>query len=189
MRIKVILQSIYHKLFNIYTYYSYCITYPLCIFKRPYSSNTCCPEVRKFSKQYKQEYELTQEQIDAIIGIILADGSLERGKPSHNTRLKIDHSYPEQESYVLGLRILFASLIASEPVIIVRKADTRTGKVYKSISVRTLRFPCLNKYHDLFYKDKKKNCAFKYTRFIDSYRVSSITNGRWLLSQRCCFNM
>lgn len=87
---------------------------------------------------------------------MLADGYLERGKPSYNTRLRIDHSYPEQESYVLGLRILFVSLIASEPVIIVRKADTRTGKVYKSISVRTLRFPCLNKYHDLFYKDKKK---------------------------------
>jgi len=147
------------NLFNIYTFSSYCITYPLCIFKRPYSSNTylgLAQEVRKFSKQYKQEYELTQEQIDAIVGIILADGSLERGKPSHNTRLKIDHSYPEQESYVLGLRILFASLIASEPVIIVRKADGRTGKVYKSIYVRTLRFPCLNKYHDLFYKDKKK---------------------------------
>ena len=148
--------SNWYILFNIYTYYSYYITYLLCIFKRLYSSKTCYPEVSKFSKQYKQEYELTQEQRDAIIGIMLADGSLERGKPSYNTRLRIDHTYPEQESYVLGLRILFASLIASEPVIIVRKADTRTGKVYKSIYVRTLRFPCLNKYHNLFYKDKKK---------------------------------
>lgn len=152
------MRSIWHKFLNINTYYSDYITYPL--FKQLYSSKTCfCfaqKEVRKFSKHYKQEYELTQEQKDAIVGIMLADGYLERGKPSYNTRLRIDHSYPEQESYVLGLRILFASLIASKPVIIVRKADTRTGKVYKSISVRTLRFPCLNKYHNIFYKDKKK---------------------------------
>lgn len=87
-------------------------------------------------------------------GIILA--ALERGKPTYNTRLRIDHTYPEQKSYVLNIHALFASLIASEPVIVVRKADLRTGKVYKSIYVRTLRFTCLNKYHDLFYKDKKK---------------------------------
>jgi hypothetical protein len=92
--------SIWHKLLNIYTY-SYYITYPLCIFKRLYSSKTCfcfAQEVSKFSKQYKQEYELTQEQKYAIVDIMLADGYLERGKPSYNTRLRIDHSYPEQES-------------------------------------------------------------------------------------------
>jgi hypothetical protein len=33
-----------------------------------------------------------------------------------------------------------------EPTINVRKADRRTGKVYKSMYIRTLRFPCLNKY-------------------------------------------
>lgn len=55
-----------------------------------------------------------------------------------------------------SIRTLFAPLINNEPVIIVRKADSRTGKVYKSIYVRTLRFACLNKYHDLFYKDKNK---------------------------------
>ncbi len=43
-----------------------------------------------------------------------------------------------------------------EPVIVVRKADPRTGKIYKSMYVRTLRFSCLNEYHSLFYKDKKK---------------------------------
>jgi hypothetical protein len=87
---------------------------------------------------------------------MLADGFLEKEKPTHNTRLRIDHTYPEQESYVISLYTLFASLIDMEPVIVVRKADPRTGKIYKSIYVRTLRFPCLNKYHYLFYKDKKK---------------------------------
>jgi hypothetical protein len=87
---------------------------------------------------------------------MLADGFLEKGKPTYNTRLRIDHTYPEQQSYVFSLYTLFGQLIDMEPVIVVRKADPRTGKVYKSMYVRTLRFPCLNEYHSLFYKDKKK---------------------------------
>lgn len=152
-------------LVSIYTIYSYYISYsdpistiyyasyPLFVFKRSYSKIS---EASKYSKQYKKEYELTKEQKESIIGIMLADGFLEREKPSYNTRLRIDHTYPKQESYVYNLYALFAPLIDMEPVIIVRKADTRTGEVYKSIYVRTLKFPCLNEYHDLFYKDKKK---------------------------------
>ena len=78
------------------------------------------------------------------------------GKSTYNTRLRIDHTYPEQESYVFSLYTLFGQLIDMKPVIVVRKADPRTGKIYKSICVRTLRFSCLNEYHSLFYKDKKK---------------------------------
>lgn len=79
---------------------------------------------------------------------MLADDNLERGKSTHNTRLRIDHTYPEQELYVLSLYTLFSSLITQEPFVNVRKADLRTGKEYKSISVKTLAFPCLNKYQD-----------------------------------------
>lgn len=138
---------------SIYIFYSYYFTFTLNDFKRLYSQSS---NQSKLSNQYKKEHELTQEQKEAIVGIMLADGFLEREKPTYNTRLRIDHVYPEQESCVLSLHSLFASLIAMEPVINERKADPRTGKAYKSIYVRTLRFPCLNKYHDLFYKDKKK---------------------------------
>lgn len=110
-------------------------------------------------------------------GIMLADGSLERGKPTYNTRLRIDHTYPEQKSYVLNIHALFASLIASEPVIVVRKADLRTGKVYKSINVRTLRFTCLNKYHDLFYKDKKKVVPLKIQDLLTSRGLAHLLMG------------
>lgn len=121
--------------------------------KRFYSTK---PETGKYSNTYKYEYKLTQEQRDSIIGILLADGSLERAKPTHNTRLRIDHAYPEQKEYVLSIHKLFAQLVAIEPSINIRKADTRTGKIYKSISTKTLRFPCLNEFHDIFYKDKIK---------------------------------
>jgi hypothetical protein len=38
---------------------------------------------------------------------MLADGSLERVKPGHNARLRVDHAYPAQESYVLSIHTLF----------------------------------------------------------------------------------
>jgi hypothetical protein len=43
-----------------------------------------------------------------------------------------------------------------KPVINERKPDPITGKVYKSMYFRTLSFSCLNKFHDLFYKNKTK---------------------------------
>ena len=143
----------YYFLHPYYTSYIYYITYPLCVFKRFYSK---IPETSKYTKQYKKEYELTQEQKESIIGIMLADGFLEKGKSTYNTRLRIDHTYPDQKSYVFSLYTLFGDLIDMEPVIVVRKADSRTGKIYKSIYIRTLKFPCLNEYHSLFYKEQKK---------------------------------
>jgi hypothetical protein len=36
----------------------------------------------KFTNEYKKEYELTKEQREALIGILIADGHLEKGKPT-----------------------------------------------------------------------------------------------------------
>jgi len=39
-------------------------------------------------------------------------------------------------------------------VILTRKPDKRTGKIYKSLYFRTLILLCLNEYHNMFYKNK-----------------------------------
>ena len=85
-----------------------------------------------------------------MVGIILGDGYLERVKASHNTRLTVEHA-SEQAAFVLFISELFEGLIKTDPVISSRKADRRTGKVYRSIRVKTLSFPCLSLFHDLFY--------------------------------------
>lgn len=46
----------------------------------------------KYTTKYKKEYELSIIQKEALIGIILGDGFLERNKPTHNTRLRIEQS-------------------------------------------------------------------------------------------------
>ena len=57
----------------------------------------------KYSVKYKNEYELTSIQKEALIGIILGDGFLERGKPTHNTRIRLEQSYPEKSEYLKSL--------------------------------------------------------------------------------------
>ena len=47
-------------------------------------------------------------------------------------------------------------MVIGFPNIINRKLDRRTGNIYKSIKFITSAFYCLNKYHDLFYKNNKK---------------------------------
>lgn len=86
---------------------------------------------------------------------MLGDGHLIRAKSTHNTRLQIDQSYPEKEQYVISLFKLLEPLVTMFPTILTRK-DKRNGTVTQSIYFRTLSMPCLNYYHDLFYKNKIK---------------------------------
>src|SRR5690349_2363040 len=87
---------------------------------------------------------------------MLGDGYLERAKPTHNTRLQIEQSYPEKEQYVISLYKLMEPIITMSPAILTRK-DRRNGSITQSIRFRTLAMPCLNYYHDLFYKNKVKS--------------------------------
>lgn len=110
----------------------------------------------KFKNKYKEEYKLTKFQKEALIGLILGDGFLERTKSNHNTRLRIEQSYPEKEKYFNHLYLLFKPLVSMNPSILERKPDIRTGLIYKSLYFWTLRFPCLNEFYDIFYKNKVK---------------------------------
>jgi hypothetical protein len=48
----------------------------------------------------------------------------------------------------------FYNLSGSGPKVYIRKPDSRTNKIYSSIQFKTLSYPCLNFFHDLFYNDK-----------------------------------
>lgn len=101
-KVKILLSNYGQWWLYLSSTYLYYYTNSLYVFKRLYTQISA-DERSKFTKKYKKEYELTQEQKEAIIGIMLADGFLEREKPSYNTRLSKEHTYPEQESYVLSI--------------------------------------------------------------------------------------
>lgn len=113
-------------------------------------------EKNRFTSEYRKNHKLTLEQEEALIGIMLGDGYLERKKSTHNTRLCLEQAYPKNENYLFSLFDLFKSLTISRPKVIIRKPDKRTNKFYKSIAFKTSAMFCLNKYHELFYKDKIK---------------------------------
>ena len=119
---------------------------------RSYSTNV---KNIKSTMNYKKGYELSIIQKEALIGIILGDGFIERNKPSHNARLRIEQSYPEKEKYLNSLYELLEPLTLMKPQILTRN-DKKRGITTKSLYFRTLAMPCLNYYHELFYPDKKK---------------------------------
>lgn len=96
---------------------------------------------------------LTTVQKDIVVGTLLGDASLERNKPTHNTRLRFDQSYPEHASYLQSLYAIFQNLTGTlgKPKIYIRKPDKRTGKVYATIAFKTRALVSLNYYHSLFY--------------------------------------
>jgi hypothetical protein len=83
---------------------------------------------------------------------ILGDGFIERAKPNHNARIRIEQSYPEKSEYLKSIHELLEPLTAMKPTLLTRNNKKR-GIVTKSLYFRTLAMPCLNYYHELFYKD------------------------------------
>ena len=98
---------------------------------------------------------MSLEQKEALIGIILGDGFLDKAKPNHNTRLRIEQSYPEKDKYLRSLYELLGPITTMSPTILTRK-DKRNGIITQSLYFRTLAMPCLNYYYDLFYKERVK---------------------------------
>lgn len=99
----------------------------------------------------KSLVELTAEQKDALVGTMLGDASMERAKTNHSPRVRFEQTFPGHASYVTLLYILFQKLVGQFPRVITRKLDPRTGNVYSTFSFKTLAFPCLTEYYNLFY--------------------------------------
>lgn len=104
----------------------------------------------------KIEVELTQQQKEVIVGTMLGDASMERVKTNHNSRIAFQQTFPGHASYVTRLFIIFRNLVGQCPRIITRKPDIRTGNVYSTLGFKSLTFPCLNTYYELFYKQGVK---------------------------------
>jgi len=104
---------------------------------------------------------LTSLQTDVLVGTLLGDACMEREKPTHNPRIRFDQTYPGHEKYLLSLYEIFKDLTGTPPRIYTRKPDKRTNKIYKTIAFKSLRYPCLNYYYDLFYKYDELNKRYK----------------------------
>ena len=99
--------------------------------------------------------ELNEEQKQAITGNILGDAYIERVKPTHNPRIRIEQT-TKKASYVDHLYKVYEPLCNSPPKEVKRKPDKRTGKTYNSVSFRTRNLPVLADIYNSWYKDRVK---------------------------------
>jgi hypothetical protein len=104
---------------------------PIINFIKKVYISTNSAEIPEFNNKYIKEYKLTKFQKEALIGLILGDGFLERIKPSHNTRLQIVQSDSDNEEYFNHLYLLFKSLVNMNPSILERKLNKNLK--YKSL--------------------------------------------------------
>lgn len=99
----------------------------------------------------KTRVQLTQLQIDVLVGTMLGDASIERGKVNHSPRLRFEQTFPMHAAYLTNLYMIFINLVGKHPTVVTRIASARSGSVYSSIRFSTLAFPCFTYYYDLFY--------------------------------------
>ena len=125
---------------------------------------TCSALVIKPKRKYtlrkvnaaKLAITLTPLQIDVLVGTMLGDAHIERIKPTHNSRIRFDPSFPAHASYLMMLYGIFYNLTTKGPSVSIRSPDRRTGNIYSSLAFKTQTLPCLNYWHSLFYPNGVK---------------------------------
>jgi len=83
---------------------------------------------------------------------------LEEKKPIWNSSLKFEQSILH-EKYLLHLFNIFtASLCRTIPKVSIRKPNSITGKIYKTLyfATHSEAVPCFNEFHSMFYCSEKK---------------------------------
>ncbi len=103
-------------------------------------------------EEYKQKLSLTDEQREALIGLLLGDACLETQNGGHTYRLKIEQSLKHQ-AYLFHLYELFKDWVLTEPRTrkVVSKECQSENLVFQTVSHSALRF-----YAQQFYTNGQK---------------------------------
>src|SRR3989344_422832 len=101
---------------------------------------------------YKKTLQLTDEQREILIGVLLGDGHLETQNNGRTYRLKIEHAC-WQDVYTLWLYEKFKAWVLTPPQ---EKQHTVFGKIYKEHWFSTISHGAFRFYANQFYRDKHK---------------------------------
>lgn len=108
---------------------------------------------KRLKKKEKEAFTISSDLKEILVGLILGDlyGRYRFGKTSFVFKQGINH-----QEYIYHLYDLFKNYCPSAPKISNSLPDTRTGKIYSSISFFTYTLPCFNELYVLFYNSSKK---------------------------------
>lgn len=113
---------------------------------------------KRLTKVQRQNIEIPEHVGQALVGLLLGDGFLSLLTTTSNARFGFAQSGKDaKREYFTHVFDLFSMFCTPglRPYI---KTFTRTGfdSVYTSISFVTMRLPCFNKYHNLYYSLESK---------------------------------
>ena len=114
---------------------------------------------KRLSKAEQEQFSLTQNQEEMVVGLLLGDLCARKYKGSVNACLQFKQGIIH-EDYLLDLYERFKescpSALRIKTKILNPQPDKRTGKVYSSICFSTYSLPCFNDLYNLFYVEGKK---------------------------------
>uniref|UniRef100_UPI0022374588 LAGLIDADG endonuclease n=1 Tax=Ramaria cf. rubripermanens TaxID=2016387 RepID=UPI0022374588 len=108
---------------------------------------------KRLKNKEKAAFSIPSHLTENFLGLLLGDlyGRYRYG----NTRFVFKQGLIHKD-YLYHLYELFSLFCPSEPKIFRGLLDTRTGKIYSSISFSTYTLPCFNELYHLFYLSGKK---------------------------------
>lgn len=106
----------------------------------------------------RQYIAISTPTFEALVGLMLGDGHLQRRSINGNTRFMFVQSSKEAKlEYFNHVFKLFQPFCTVNTVPYLKTwKDNKTHEFYSSISFATMSLPCFNTLHDLFYNNKIK---------------------------------
>jgi len=110
---------------------------------------------KRLTSSERAELELSQNQKEMLIGLLLGDLYARICKGCVNARLEFIQGTTHTE-YLLELYNIFKNVCSAAPKVSNPRPDKRTGVVNSFIRFNTLSLPCFNKFYDMFYLGGQK---------------------------------
>lgn len=131
-------------------------------------------------KQYGYVKEITPWQEAVLLGTMLGDGRLCRGKSHHNAQLKLGHG-PAQLDYMLWKKEQLSSFFTES----VQPYKYITKEGYATYEIRSRSHPILTKYLELFYPDGVKRVSEQLLNLIDGHALQAVIMAVWYMDDGC----
>jgi len=112
---------------------------------------------KRLSKEERKLIKLSSDSHQALIGILLGDGHIQKRSSTGNSRFMFAQTAVGNEYYYYSVFKLFEPYCTANMESYLNTwVDKRNGKTYQSLSFATMALPCFNVFRESFYPNGKK---------------------------------
>lgn len=119
--------------------------------------STSTKNVKRLSKKEREDIKLSDTTAQALTGLLLGDGHIQRRSPSQNSRFIFGQTSIKHLDYFKLVFKLFQPYCTNNFEYYTRSwVDSKSDKKYEALQFATMALPCFNKFQEAFYPDGKK---------------------------------